>query len=159
MFGWIESVRSFFFGPQSLEEIEKSYLDKLIKTNTKYPDNVCGLMESVTKQGFKDIEDDLPPSDLMVGMFDALPWINFKYPQLFESGGYYEKLTGDLHRLFGWGRLIRIPNVAFNPSAMGWIVAQDKFIKQVNGEPCTLESEKAQAFIDYLIKNAKNGIE
>ena len=158
MLGWIENIRSFFFGPQSLDKIQKLYLDKLVKANTKYPDNIADLMQSVISQGFEDIKNDQPPSELLIGMFEALPWINQEYTELFEMGGYYEKLTGDLLRLFGWGRLIRIPNVAFNASAMGWIVCQDKFVKQVNSDNNTLESEKAQMFMDYLIKNAKNGV-
>tara|TARA_B100001059_G_C17675631_1_gene496885 strand:+ start:192 stop:680 length:489 start_codon:yes stop_codon:yes gene_type:complete len=159
MFGWVESVRSFFFGPKSLEKIEEELLNQLINANSKYSENIQGIFKHTIETGFGDIKNDLPPNDNVVGMLEALPWINQSYPEIFEAAGYYENMTGDLHRLFGWGRLIRIPGIAYNPSAMGWITRQDKFIKSVNSEENTLETENSQQFVRYLIKNAKNGIQ
>lgn len=159
MSSWFDNVRTFFFGPKTLEEIEEEYLNKLSRANTKYSDNIQNLFHHVVQTGFEDIRNGLPPNEKVIGMLSALPWINQNYPEIFEAGGYYEKMTGDLHKLFGWGRLIRIPGVAYNPSAMGWITSQSKFTKAINHANNTLESEQAKQFLDYLIKNAKNDIQ
>ena len=155
---FIKSVVNYFLPKKTIEQIEEDFRSKLKKlaTKPKYKQKIKEVILGTIEFNKSRLNYDLPPDDKMVGLYHSFIWLERNIPELFDSN--MDSVHKDLNKMFAKGRLIRIPGVALNPAAMGWITSHQKYDKQMYGRGADLNSLLAQDYIKYILKNAKRGI-
>tara|TARA_R100001591_G_scaffold88864_1_gene94971 strand:- start:222 stop:713 length:492 start_codon:yes stop_codon:yes gene_type:complete len=155
---FIKSIVEYFVPKKTIKQIEEGFRNKLKKlvTNPKYKQNIQQLILHTIEKNQKRLHSELPPDDEMVGLYHCVIWFERNVPEVFDSS--MDVVHKDLNKMFAKGRLIRVPGVALNSAAMGWITSHQKYDKQMYGRGADLKSLLAQDYIRYIVKNARRGI-
>ena len=155
---FIKSIVEYFVPKKTIKQIEEGFRNKLKKlaTNPKYKQNIQQLILHTIEENQKRLHSELPPDDEMVGLYHCVIWFERNVPEVFDSS--MDVVHKDLNKMFAKGRLIRVPGVALNSAAMGWITSHQKYDKQMYGRGADLKSLLAQDYIRYIVKNARRGI-
>lgn len=155
---FIKSIIEYFVPKKTTKQIEQKLCKKLkiLAAKSKYKKNIQDLILQTVENNKERLISELSPDDKMIGLFHCIIWFETNVPEVFDQGTDF--VHKELNNMYSQGRLIRVPNVALNKPAMGWITSYQKYEKQKYGKRIDLESLHAQDYLKYIIKNAKRGV-